>query len=55
MAKLRGKVRLLDSPAHKKKASEKDVSKELRPKLFPIVGFGASAGGLEAFTIILPE
>jgi two-component system, chemotaxis family, CheB/CheR fusion protein len=48
-----GKVRLLDSPARKKKSSEKDGSKELSPKPFPIVGFGASAGGLEAFTKLL--
>ena len=33
--------------------SEKDDAKELRPKTFPIVAFGASAGGLEAFTDLL--
>lgn len=48
-----GKLSLTNSPARKKKSSEKDASKELSPKPFPIVGFGASAGGLEAFTKLL--
>lgn len=48
-----GKVSLSDSPTRKKKSPEKGASKELAPKPFPIVGFGASAGGLEAFSKLL--
>jgi two-component system CheB/CheR fusion protein len=40
--------------AKRKKASvKKNTGKDLRPKPFPIVGFGASAGGIEAFTKLL--
>ena len=36
-----------------KKAAGKKIAKDLQPKPFPIVGFGASAGGIEAFTKLL--
>lgn len=34
-------------------AKKKEPVKNLRPKPFPIVGFGASAGGIKAFTSVL--
>lgn len=37
---------------HKEKPHEKNTE-DLMPKPFPIVGFGASAGGIEAFTKLL--
>ena len=33
--------------------SKKAISEDLRPKPFPIVAFGASAGGIKAFTTVL--
>jgi len=46
-------VKLSDRPKRKKAPSKKITGKELLPKPFPIVGFGASAGGIEAFTELL--
>ena len=40
-------------PKHKKSPGKKNTAKNLQPKPFPIVGFGASAGGIEAFTKLL--
>lgn len=37
----------------KKPSVRQNTTKDLRPKPFPIVGFGASAGGIEAFTELL--
>lgn len=48
-----GNTSLSNSRTRKKNSSEKDALKELPPKPFPIVAFGASAGGLEAFTQLL--
>lgn len=36
-------------------STKRDTSKQLLPKPFPIVGFGASAGGIEAFIKLLRE
>jgi two-component system CheB/CheR fusion protein len=46
-------LKLSGQPKHKKLSSKKIGAKELLPKPFPIVGFGASAGGIEAFTELL--
>lgn len=39
-----------DSVKHRDKVYEGSAPEKLLPKPFPVVGFGASAGGLEAFT-----
>ena len=41
------------TPKKKKHTAKKKVSANLRSKPFPIVGFGASAGGIEAFIRLL--
>ncbi|MGA2385937.1 MAG: PAS domain S-box protein [Candidatus Bathyarchaeia archaeon] len=38
---------------HKKSVSNKHISESIVPQEFPIVGIGASAGGLEAFKVLL--
>ena len=40
-------------PKRKKAPVKKNTAKNLQPKPFPIVGFGASAGGIEAFIKLL--
>jgi two-component system CheB/CheR fusion protein len=45
--------KLFPSPKRKKTQAKKKTASDLRPKPFPIVGFGASAGGIEAFTKLL--
>lgn len=48
------KTRKTSRPPKRKTApAKKSAVKDLRPKPFPIVGFGASAGGIEAFTKLL--
>ena len=46
-------LKSFSSPKRKKTLTKKVTGKELLPKPFPIVGFGASAGGIEAFTRLL--
>ena len=43
----------LSGPAKGKKRPAKKTAAKLLPKPFPVVGFGASAGGIEAFTRVL--
>ena len=47
------KLKTSGLPTRKKVPVKRNTARDLRPKPFPIVGFGASAGGIEAFSQLL--
>lgn len=47
------KIKSHSKPTPRKALKEKKLPKHKRPKPFPIVAFGASAGGIQAFTTVL--
>ncbi|MEX2233667.1 MAG: CheR family methyltransferase [Cyclobacteriaceae bacterium] len=53
MKKIKRSDRVKSKRLLKKISPKKDTQADLRPKPFPIVAFGASAGGIKAFTTVL--